>query len=281
MSMLDAFSLTTSLIPLVPALILFRNYKLTSSKDFLLFALLLIASSIDLLAQNLAFGPSLTLWRWLTLIARSARLFTYFVFLLLVIRMKWDRVPVIFWYLGVPFYLITQFFIIFLYNPFDPANPVIEWLYLFYVYQELSRLNLNLIRFIKVIIGATILFVTFISHPISSTKRVKLIFNLWRVVGFLMLIGTCLEYYYYLIDDTLEIIRDINEIGFAIIFMITAILGIFFPESLLYTQTQLVRAIKLYKILDQNNPVVSYKKNWINEYLKNIPPEILLEIQPD
>ena len=66
-----------------------------------------------------------------------------------------------------------------------------------------------------------------------------------------------------------------------IIALLFFIIGVFFPESMLISQALLVRATKLYVLVEQAQefePTQSRDK--LLQYIQNLPPELLQELEP-
>lgn len=76
------------------------------------------------------------------------------------------------------------------------------------------------------------------------------------------------------------VIESIVYVHSLIAALIWFFFGILFPEAMLISQALIVRATKLYDLVEQAQaPEPTHSRDYLLQYIRNLPPELLQELE--
>lgn len=209
-----------------------------------------------------------------------------FIWLLLffhVIRVKWEKSPPILWYSTLLiFFAINLIYFVVAVSGYSLV--ISSWDYLLFIEPNIPLLLLvsSLTQIYRVVALLVAIFIYSTVEHIIVDKRVKRAKNFWIITAILFLIHPICELAFLwnlyssdmAIAPLIGIIQNISNL--AIIFV--AYIVFRYPESVLISKIQVVRALDLYKTVQSSTSSDELKEfgmpTLIN-YIKNIPPELL------
>lgn len=274
---------------LIPSIILFFQCKATQISDFLVFSSVFFSVSIASFSQILSVQTNLLIFfqfhRW-------ALIWTFFSFFLHGCRLRWNRTPKIIWYVGVCSFSILSFLVLFFEIMPQPEHAFVLFFEIDAVPGFAHPNGAGLITkggvvifssshyFISTlyqIFGSIILLYAYLKlDPPFPTKRVlltkKLFILAWTIV---LIFGICnLPWVFH--SSSLFSTQLLNLL-IVISALIIALVAILIPESMLISQAQIIRAHKLFEIVqkDSFNQIEKYKRIFLDDYIRSIPEEIL------
>lgn len=280
-------------ISLIPSFILLKQYIKTSIVDFLLFSGVFFSvtatcfSSIFADATNILFFFQLHRW---------ALVFTFLFFFLHGSRILWTRTPTVIWYIGIIWFAILVFLILFweiipqedtafvLFmemphgpNQFHPKGAGLKTPGGVILNSSSHRLLSDLYS----LYTAGILGYTYIKiKPIHPTKKIVITKRLWLIIWSLVFVYGILglPWVFHFLSSIISSFSTIRFLLILIAEVLSAFIAIMIPESMLISQTQVLRAQKLYKQVQQfhsKQEIKEFGMESLVEYLKHIPKEAM------
>ncbi|MFX0052562.1 MAG: hypothetical protein ACFE8U_14860 [Candidatus Hermodarchaeota archaeon] len=252
--------------------LLLRNYFRTGSLDYLIFAgiffftslILFIGTSVVQMAPPIAdLSDKLILLVYVIFWG----IITFLIFLhAFRLRFDWSTKPVIPWYFMI-FWLLIYTIAAFLISSLVVISGILF---------SLSIFVMNISYFV---IGLFLTYVYISVAPVNPTARIELVRKVYIMFGVIMMLMSVNQF----IFASLFLITS-NIIYFSIAMMIQCLLGIiqglpiiyicvFYPESLLISHVQILRALKLYKKI-RKMPIEYLKGDKLFIYLNSIPEAI-------
>ena len=282
------------LISLIPSLILLKQYLKTFVVDFLLFSGVFLSVTVTCFSSIFADTTDLLIFFQLH---RWALVFTFLFFFLHGSRVLWTRTPTIIWYIGIIWFAILIFlicfweimpqddsaFVLFMEMPhgpnqFHPKGAGLQTLGGVIINSSSHRLLSDLYS----LYTAGILGYTYIRiKPIHSTKKIVFTKRLWIIIWSLVFVYGVLGLP-WVFSFFSSMISSFSTIRFLLILVaevLSAFIAIIIPESMLISQTQVLRAQKLYKHVQHfhtEQEIKEFGMESLVEYLKNIPKESLV-----
>ncbi|MFW9992658.1 MAG: hypothetical protein ACFFD4_11480 [Candidatus Odinarchaeota archaeon] len=262
-SIIEWIWVTVSVIMLLPLVVMIRNYKHSSLKDYLLMALVFLSVSVSSFLLPLTNHVSDLLLSKLLLVTFYSQ---YFFLIIVVYRMKWEKIPVI-------FTLVNSCYFLFLTA-------------LTFFRQELTvrgisvkQDHLTVMVGLYSLFGASLIFyIAFTAKPVTRTKRVSRCVNGWKAVGFLLILGGIINLLNWYAWPLLSLTKDLFSLIALACVVIIVWMAVWYPEALLFSQAQSMRTVDLYKIAQQNDTeqiAVSIRVLSLVNYLeKIIPPRV-------
>ncbi|MHA2247652.1 MAG: hypothetical protein ACXADY_22070 [Candidatus Hodarchaeales archaeon] len=263
----------------IPLLFLIRYYNRTKSLDYLiLVGLFLLISSHQLLRPffwHFPGSPEDLPFRLFALILDSLWIWGIFFGFLHLVRFRWGwkEKPTLVWYTGLIWVIILQLLWVVVCGvilgpvwslPLDPIQLVI-----------ISLMGLHTFR---LAVGALIIYVYLSESLVFPTNRTLAVKRILILVGLLLIVqGASYNitslWFHFTQDPSLWPIHRLIMNGTLLIqgFAWTY-MALRYPESMLISHAQVVRAIKVYKKI-LTTPAEIVDKDAILSYLKAIPPE--------
>ena len=251
----------------VPLGVVLRNYRQIKSNDYLI--LVGFFFSIALHSFSYAF--------WIEIFDYNIALFgiiTYFLIhfslFLHAIRLYWEKI-------SVSVQIISLFFFLTILVESLLAAEYIRQGYIILISGHAFRS----------FVGIVVLYVYVFLTPVSRTKRIVIVRNSFMFAAGINLIGAVLA---LLSNLSFYLTQDINvfqqfwsftdpivTVAQVIPAIIITVIALRFPECLLITKVQLLRAKEIYKQI-KIEPPISIEKNVLFSYLNSIPQEIFKEM---
>ncbi|UCG01257.1 MAG: hypothetical protein JSW11_16775 [Candidatus Heimdallarchaeota archaeon] len=249
--------------------ILLRNYLRTKSLDYLIVAGIFFFMSlilfIGVFAVQIVPPISEPLEKITLFIVAILWGILIFLIFLHVLRLKydWNSIPKILWFFTVLWYLLYSI-VAFLITSLETISGIIYTLSIFVIF--MSYLT----------IGVFLTFVYISVTPVKPTDRIELVRKVYILFGIIMIMMSLNQ---FLFGSLFIITNDINLLSLAM--AIQSLLGIiqglpilyicvFYPELLLISHVQILRAIKLYKKVKQM-PIEHLRGDKLLTYLNSIP----------
>lgn len=270
-----------ALLSLIPLVWLYRSYQRTKILDFLLFAGLFLSVFINNIAYaNLISDYPIVVFEYVSI---TSYLFIWLLLFFHIFRVKWEKSPPILLYstllIFIAIHLIYFVVVVSGYSPIIIGRDD----YLFIKSNiPLLLLVFSLPHIYRIV---ALLFAIFIYSTVDNIiidKRVKRARNFWIITAITFLIppicSMCVDLNILDFDSVifpfLAIISNISN--FAIIFV--AYIVIRYPESVLISKAQVIRALDLYRTVQSytsSDKLKEFGMPTLVNYIKNIPPELL------
>ena len=249
--------------------ILLRNYLRTKSLDYLIVAgifffmsliLFIGIPAVQIVPPISEFSDKIILF----LVAILWGILIFLIFLhVLRLRFDWNEKPNILWYfmiLWLLLWIIGAFFI----TSFDIISEMIYTLSIFVIF--ISYMS----------IGVFLTYVYISVTPVKPTARIELVRKVYILFGVIMILMSLNQ----IIFGSLFLITN-NDNFLSLAMAIQSLLGIvqglpilyiciFYPELLLISHVQILRAVKLYKKV-KKMPVENLRGDKLLTYLNSIP----------
>ncbi len=297
---IDIVTLVLAIAVLLPSVMLLRNYIQTSSIDFLIFSLIFIFLSchffsvslqpIAIAESNFLMFYTLQYFTFLFWNAISLVIFFHAYF----IKFSKEKIQVpyffIFYFLFLAIFGMLMQFMLFLEND-ELMSFQAKLLYdLFHVLSRLYRLLSSLM----------LMYVYFTVIPINPTARMNRVIFYGKILAiliFMHVIGILidgfldLEYSNLIFGlETFEInIWDpfwesswyiiITSLNFAIV-IVCFILALRYPETMLISQVQILRAIEIYKTIRTGPEPRKLDSDRLVRYIQSIPDNLFDKLEP-
>jgi len=249
--------------------LLLRNYFQTKSLDYLIFAVLFFFTGLILFLGTYVVQivppitePSDKLMLFVFVIFWGVYTFLIFIHALR-LRYEWRVKTTVLWYfilLWLLIYSIAAFFI----SSLDVISEIIFILSIFVMYTFYFSIGLFL----------TFSYITV--APVKPTDRIELVRKVYIMFGIMMILTSLKQFVpgsLYLISNNVNYISLAMAIQglFAIIQGLPVIyICVFYPELLLISHVQLIRAVKLYKMV-KKTPTENLEGDKLLVYLNSIP----------
>lgn len=278
------------LTSIVPTIVLFRQYLKTRITDFLIFSAVYLTVTIGALSQIFVTGEEFLIF---VQIHRLALDTTFFLFFIHGARIIWTRTPAVVWGIGLSWYGVLIFLTLFFevmpqqdaayvllmvmpavptsYHPLGAGVETVNGVVL-YSSSYLFLGTLYLLFCMAILLYA---YIT-IELPIKTQKMIRTK-KLWVVVWTLILIYGILHVPWVFVFLQLKTTTLVNLFPLAGE-LISALIAILIPESMLISHAQILRAVNLYKeviVLSPEQATKRFGSPSLVEYLQNIPPEII------
>ncbi len=267
--------LSVFVLSMFPVILLFRYYRRTKILDYLLFCLVFVSVMV---AQISDFRINIQSSVELAQIIDSTHAFVYLFLFIHALRMKWEEAPRVLWYLGIIWFSVIQFSIIFyeyIELTEDPTvlftkmrtDKTIPDLYALSTQSGLIIMG-NGYRFLFISFRIYVLIIfTYAYLTISELiiyERVKQVKFLWIFASGSVTLNSLLKLGHSLFIWNLPefIVGDILNL---ISFLAIAIVSTKYPEGVLLSQVQVIRALSLYKKVNAFN--LKEKKEFGMSYL--------------
>ncbi|MHA2246544.1 MAG: hypothetical protein ACXADY_16500 [Candidatus Hodarchaeales archaeon] len=249
--------------------ILLRNYFRSNSLDYLIFAGIFFFMSLILFTGIFAvqMTPPITEPADKFILFMVAIFWGILIFLIFLhalrLRFDWNSKPKILWYfmlIWLLIYSIEAFFI----SSLETISGMIYTLSIFVMF--ISYLS----------IGVFLTYVYISVTPVKPTDRIELVRKVYTLFGIIMILMSLNQFVFgslFLITNN----RNFLSLAMAIQSLLGIIQGlpilyicIFYPELLLISHVQILRAVKLYKKV-KRMPVENLKEDKLLVYLNSIP----------
>lgn len=284
LSLLHLANIAISTLALIPSLVLIRMFIRTRISEYLLFAIFFIFGSIaGYMVVIVDLTNALIYWKILGISTNA----TYFVLFLHATRVRWEKPPRLIWYVGLSWFSILVVSIL-LWQSMDlpdrarvlfwemPANysPVtsggagLEISDNVYLYAS----SFSVLGTLFIIFTVCLLLYTYTTlKPVMATKRVNRTRRLWILAFIPLLI------FWVNVMPGVGILSNTIAPGLVIVLLVLVVyITIFLPESVLITQTQIIRAQSLYRavLLGDVGIIDLGKVEKISEYIKQLPKDL-------
>ncbi|MFX0066598.1 MAG: hypothetical protein ACFFC7_31040 [Candidatus Hermodarchaeota archaeon] len=253
-----------SLIFFIPVYILIKYYRETGIFDYLLFSGAFICASGHISSLILlTYIPPQIFWSLTATLSYNMGLF---LLLYHALKIKWDILPQI-----IRFGTYLQFIIV------------------ISIVLSIIILPPDFIKYISILADLNRIFVLLIVIYIYSAiehvivdKRTITAQRLWIIAGGVLLISPLI-----LTGINLDIMQlfpfdEIGKLSNLLGIFIVVFITILYPEAVLISRVQLIRALNLYKLnvsLESEPPIKNFAIKTLAEYLQSIPPELLAELK--
>ncbi|MHA2247083.1 MAG: hypothetical protein ACXADY_19215 [Candidatus Hodarchaeales archaeon] len=266
-----------ALLSLIPFIWLFRSYQRTEIIDFLIFAGLFLSVFVNNFAYaNLISDYPIGILEYAAVISY---LFIWLLLFLHVFRVKWEKSPTILWYSTLLIFIVQ--ILIYFVIVVSGYSPIIlsRSYYLFIKSNKpLLLVVFSISHLFRVVALLVAIFIYLTVEHIIVDKRVTRARNFWIITAIIFLIppiSTLGVWWNIWVGNPLIAIIS-NITNFAIIFV--AYIVIRYPESVLISKVQVVRALDLYKTVQSttsNDELKEFGMPTLVNYIKKIPPELL------
>ncbi len=272
------------LITIVPSTVLTKQYLKTRVLDFLLFAGMFISAFLAASSHIVAGATDMLIYYQIVQWSLSI---TSFLFFLHSVRLVWVRTPTVIWYVGVIWFALLMFLILLWEKMEQTETAYVLFMEMPRTYSDyypkgaglvtdggvtvLSTSHYTLATLYR-LFGAVLLLYAYSSvRPISPSERIKLSRRLWIANSVILLVWTI-----YLLPGVPHI-PYMNGL-ILVILIIVAYIAIFIPETMLISHVQLLRALELYKKVQQvdtRREIEAFGTESIVRYLERIPANLL------
>ncbi|MHA2248369.1 MAG: hypothetical protein ACXADY_25705 [Candidatus Hodarchaeales archaeon] len=295
LDIIDWIIMGIALLCLIPAYLFFVYFRRTNLADFGIYTgmwLFGLTLQFGKVAQKIA--PTTII---IQQISDSCNIIFWFLVFLYAIRMKWEYPPRSLWYFGIIWFSFMQLTILMYEVVQLPNSGVVLFIemrkFLDFIPYDIG---IGLITQNGVIIMARgfqflavvyrlfalllFIFVHLTVEPAIQDSRINLAKKLWVVAALLacfrpiLIIGHSLKIW----TVTSSIVNLATLAGMLMI----AYVAIRYPEALLLTHVQLIRAYNFYKKIKASKstiPTAGYRFSSIVEYLQKVPEEILQQAE--
>ncbi|UCE12666.1 MAG: hypothetical protein JSV04_10790 [Candidatus Heimdallarchaeota archaeon] len=283
-------------LSIIPTIVLFIQYRKTLIVDFLLFSGVFLSVTIAAFSQIVADATDILLFfqlHWWSLA------FTSLLFFLHASRILWTRTPSVILFIGISWFVILivlislweimpqeeTAFVLFTEMPAVPSSYHPKGAGFAVSGGVILFSSSYTILWILYLICTTLLliFAYKIVNPPYPSQRIVLTKRMWLVVWILVL-GFAIFEIPWILDYFDFITVALSYFLIVLAEMISALIAIFIPESMLISHAQLLRAHKLYEKLQQlksKEEIAQFGMESLVKYLKSIPEEQMQEIYPD
>ncbi len=292
LAVIDWIRIGVALLSFISASIYFRYYFKTQIFDYLLYTgmwlTLIIQQFADVIRINLS-SPIVLVQQY----ADSGFMLFFFFIFIYAMRMKWDHPPRILWYFGVLWFFVGLFLITFFevvdlpergivffvemrkYVDFSPPDVGVGFITEGNVILMASGFQLVSECF-RFFVLSLFIYVYLSTKYVIIDNRVRIARNLWIVAASLGCMRPILILgHNFSLWTTDPLFPNLfNLIGLAVIAYTT----IRYPEAILLSKVQLIRALSLYQsiqALQTHEQVQEFGLVSIVEYLRKLPPEII------
>ncbi len=279
------------LVFFIPIYYLIRYYRKTGMFDYLLLAGVFTCLILNLFIGHSFYIPIIpepmpTIDLLLNLVQSLPYELAFFLIVVYSIRIKWEKSPRVVWWttilwgslwLGSPFFFFT------FYNTITIQLPE-QILILHAIFHWLCYL-------LALMIGV-LAYVT--TKQVIEDERVRRAKNLWilgvliPIIYYIEMILSWLSYWpYYWASLPYEpigfhlVVRTIGLFSAIFGIIIIAYVTIRYPEAIIFSYAQLIRASKLYQeiaSLKSGRPIQEFGMDSLVKYLKSIPPQKLAKL---
>ncbi|MFX1250095.1 MAG: hypothetical protein ACFFCZ_00595 [Promethearchaeota archaeon] len=256
------FILAGILCGTIPLGVVVRNYFRIRSKDYLILAGFFLLGAFSMFSEPLScITGNLLIW----IIGVNSYFLMHFCVFLHVVRLRWEKSPPTVWIVSIFFLFILQLEIIF---------------------RMLIGLNNGPILIIEVfrfLVGILLLYCYISIVPVKPSDRIMAVKKWITIASMINIVPGIFSIIYgflVLINPTLFSLELVDIVFFSVIAlggMIFIYVALRFPECLLISQVQLLRAKELYKKV-QNTPIEQLDQDALITYLSTIPAEIFEEL---
>ncbi|MHA1991784.1 MAG: hypothetical protein ACW981_10805 [Candidatus Hodarchaeales archaeon] len=277
----DINSLTAllSLIQIPPAILCIRNYLTVKSRDYLLVATFFIVGIINKFVITLLFNPAF--WEFqdvaniVVFIVNSSYFIWTFSFFVYFLYVKWINPPKILLYGN--YILLIGWHIIITLDLILAINPSITEIV---IYTQMQPIFVWILRIWPLLASLFCFYVYFTIKPMNNERTTQTVIWMWRLVGIIL----SFEFGKVILFQFIEGDIETFFISFAIMHLLFASIALFYPESFLISQTQFIRAQKMYKKIKENPEEIEpshFGMHRILSYLNNIPESVLEELNSE
>ena len=285
--LLDYLQLGVGVLTLVPFVLLLRYYRKTHLKDYLFFSGVFFSASINAFNGILRrANPENVIFSQI-----QASTFTFIsLFLFLhVIGIKWETPPKFLWYVGIIWFSIIQFSILFFERIDVPSNPKV----LFMRMRPTEDTDIDIAIMTKndnIILGQQFKFlsytylvfilVIFIYCYITADLVIKSDIAIKARLNWISSASALLILPIMYIGHWFDIWTVNESVGLGTFVLVALSIGIIlirYPEAVLITYTQLMRVIDLYshvQSFEAEKEVKKFGMDRLVEYLQMLPPEV-------
>ncbi|MHA2363561.1 MAG: hypothetical protein ACXAC7_06360 [Candidatus Hodarchaeales archaeon] len=202
----------------------------------------------------------------------------FFFIILVVFRIKWEQPPKLIYYLGIGWFFVLLISMFLQQNiEFQDNISFIKKPILLFEMAELYRIFAAFLIF----------YAAYSEKPIKDTQRVNRCILGWKLVGLLLMLCGVFNLFVWSffsnVDQSIEFFwLNLFSLTLLFVMMVIVWMAVFFPEALLFTQAQILRAIDLYETiqnLDSDQAVKDYGMNPLIDYLKSLPPDLISELK--
>ncbi|MFW9991678.1 MAG: hypothetical protein ACFFD4_06430 [Candidatus Odinarchaeota archaeon] len=264
----------------IPLYFLIKYYSKTRVFDYLLLGGVFFATIVNKLGVVMQYylGTTLVNWLFWQFVIDIAYILICFQVFIFAMRIKWSKIPRIIWNLVILWIFNVSFFVFFYYTF---TITISEKMVLFIMFiKELNR----------VLAMSFALYVYLTTPPLIQDRRVLTARKLWIIsIGLFIVYGIIHVYGITTIGNStvymetfflrswlsqLSVITNLS--GFIIIGYTT----IQYPEAVIFSKSHVIRAMDVYKSvisLKREDSIREYGVQSIVDYLKRIPPELVVE----
>ncbi|MFX0062803.1 MAG: hypothetical protein ACFFC7_11540 [Candidatus Hermodarchaeota archaeon] len=257
------FILAGILCGTIPLGVVVRNYLRIRSKDYLILAGFFLMGSLSMFSEPLScITGNLLIW----VIGVNCYFLMHFCVFLHVVRLRWEKSPPAVWIVSIFFLLVLQLEIIFRTFLIEITNGPI--------------LTIEVFRFL---VGLLLLYCYISIVPVKPSDRIMAVKKWITIASMINIVPGIFSIIYgllALINPNLFSLELVDIVFFSVIAlggMIFIYVALRYPECLLISQVQLLRAKELYKKV-QNIPIEQLDQDALITYLSTIPAEIFEEL---
>ena len=288
MTLTTWFELSIAVLSVFPAILLYNHYKKTGISSFLYFTIAFI--SVSIIELTLVFRDLTSLSALSEQVGDFTTIVLYTIFFSHALRIKWVKSPIIFLVTNILFFAVNLILILF-YSPVVVSQREFSLFMNMYRYGDTTnsfgvKIGDNLIQangysFLLFIYGfyvtALFLYVYITTPPVSKNVRVHLVRKIWILIGFFVIFSPLMALGHLVGLWTGQLIFGVlsNLIAMLLIIFIT----LRYPESLLISESEIIRSGNLYTTVQNLNSVQEIKNfgmPQLVEYIKSLPTDLLL-----
>jgi hypothetical protein len=257
------FILAGILCGTIPLGVVVRNYFRIRSKDYLILAGFFLLGAFSMFSEPLScITGNLLIW----IIGVNSYFLMHFCVFLHVVRLRWEKSPPAVWIVSLFFLLVLQLEII---------------LRTFII--EITNGPILIIEVFRFVVGLLLLYCYITIVPVKPSDRIMAVKKWITIASMINIVPGIFSITYRflgLINPDLFSLVLVDIVFFSVIALggiIYIYVALRFPESLLISQAQLLRAKELYKKV-QNTPIEQLDQDALITYLSTIPAEIFKEL---
>lgn len=262
---IDLFLTIFSLTYFLPIVILVRNYRRIGSIDYLIFSGLFCSIMItDIAALFWSYNPETNLFNLLT---GTFHMLASLFFFLHFVHLRWEETPRIIWITGIVWYVSASLTI-----PinvlFPDLNQYVIFVVIYGVFLRLFVLSLGIYTYTTI-------------SPHYPTKRINTVVKVWTIFLILNIFASIVSQVIFvrsLLNPEISGLSVQMEIYLRffqpLIILLIFFIAIRYPESMLVSHAQIIRATKLYELFGiSQKPETSLSKDQLLAYISSFPPE--------
>jgi len=288
------------ILSFIPVIILFRYYRKTTIADYLLFCSVFVSIIISQLSDFLRvfFIDHKSIDQILVQINDSTQAFIYIFLFIHALRMKWEHVPKLIWYIGIIWFMIIQISIICYQSVmidgaglviFTEMRPDRSINFMTYAFIHQNKIIMGHgFRFIFLVFRLCVLIVfLYVYLTISQSieyKKIRQIQFYWVIASMLSIVNTVLKLGHSLHFITISSFK-LGDIFNILTLISIAIVSIRYPEAVLVSKSQIIRGLALYDRIQQIKTEEDKEEFGIDQlvdYLQSIPQDLIDQIHdPD